>query len=80
MYCHTEIALLNKPNLSKIVENAKVVEKTNKKDVVKTWLAGNHSCTLIIPRSFAQQYGLDEPSHVVVEGTPEGILIRKLEV
>ena len=72
--------MVNKQNLSKAVENAKVVENANKKDVVKTWLAGNHSCTLIIPRSFAQQYGLDEPSHVVVEGTSEGILIRKLEV
>ncbi len=72
--------MVNKQNLSKVVENAKAVENTNKKDVIKTWLAGNHSCTLIIPRSFAQQYGLDEPSHVVVEGTSEGILIRKLEV
>lgn len=72
--------MVNKQNLSKVVEKTKVVENTNKKDVVKTWLAGNHSCTLIIPRSFAQQYGLDEPSHVVVEGIAEGILIRKLEV
>jgi hypothetical protein len=72
--------MVNKQNLSKVAENAKEAGNTNKKDIIKTWLAGNHSCTLIIPRSFAHQYGLDEPSHVVVEGTPEGILIRKLEV
>jgi hypothetical protein len=50
------------------------------KEIGKTWLAGQHSCTLVIPREFAQQYGLDQPSHVVVEGRPEGILIKKLEV
>ena len=33
---------------------------------------------LIIPKDFAKQYGLDEPSHVVVEGKPNGIFIRKL--
>lgn len=51
-----------------------------KKEVVKTWLAGQHSCTLVIPKEFAKQYGLDEPSHVIVEGTDDGILIRKLKI
>jgi hypothetical protein len=51
-----------------------------KKDILKTWLAGQESCTLVIPKDFAKQYGLDEPSHVVIEGRPEGILIRKLEI
>ena len=66
--------MYNKQNIVNVSENG------NKKEIIKTWLAGNHSCTLIIPRTFAQQYGLDEPSHVVVEGTSQGILIRKLEV
>lgn len=60
-----------------------MLENTNtfeKKDIIKTWLAGQHSCTLVIPKEFAKQYGLDEPSHVLVEGRPEGILIKKLEV
>lgn len=52
----------------------------NKKEIIKTWLAGKHSCTLIIPRDFAKEYGLDNPTHVVVEGTSEGILIRKLVI
>ena len=52
----------------------------NKKEIIKTWLAGKHSCTLIIPKDFAKEYGLDEPSHVIVEGTSDGILIRKLHI
>jgi hypothetical protein len=50
----------------------------NEKEIIKTWLAGKHSCTLVIPKDFAKEYGLDEPCHVVVEGTKDGILIRKL--
>jgi hypothetical protein len=53
---------------------------SNKKDIIKTWLTGKHSCTLVIPREFAKEYGLDEPSHVVVEGTENGILIKRLEM
>jgi hypothetical protein len=51
-----------------------------KKGIVKTWLAGQHSCTLVIPKDFAELYGLAEPSRVIVEGRSDGILIRKLEV
>jgi hypothetical protein len=46
-----------------------------KKEIIHTWIAGQSSCTLIIPKPLAQEYGLDKPSHVVVEGKPEGILI-----
>lgn len=53
--------------------------KNNEKALIKTWLTGHSSCTLIIPKDFAKIYGLDKPSHVIVEGTPEGILIRKLK-
>jgi hypothetical protein len=49
-----------------------------KKEIIHTWIAGQSSCTLIIPKP--QEYGLDKPSHVVVEGKPEGILIKKLEI
>jgi hypothetical protein len=57
-----------------------IPDKTKKREIVKTWLAGQHSCTLVIPKDFAESYGLAQPSHVVVEGRPDGILIRKLEV
>jgi hypothetical protein len=54
-------------------------EKLDKKDIAHTWLAGNKSRTLIIPKDFARIYGLDEPSHVIIEGKENGILIKKIE-
>ena len=33
-----------------------------------------------ITTSVAKEYGLEEPSHVIVKGTAEGILIKKLEL
>lgn len=53
---------------------------TSRKKITTTFLSGTTSCTLIIAKEIAKKYGIDEPSHVVVEGTEEGILIRKLEV
>jgi hypothetical protein len=50
------------------------------KEIIKTWLAGHCSCTLVIPKDFAKEYGLDQPSHVIIEKRPEGLLIKKLEV
>jgi hypothetical protein len=55
-------------------------ENNQQQEITKTWISGQSSCTLIIPKSVAVQYGLDTPTHVVVEGTPEGILIRKLSI
>jgi bifunctional DNA-binding transcriptional regulator/antitoxin component of YhaV-PrlF toxin-antitoxin module len=40
----------------------------------------NSSCTLVIPKSLAQEYRLDKPSNVIIQGRPEGILIRKLKL
>ena len=54
--------------------------KLERKEVTKTWLAGQNSCTMVIPKEFAKLYGLDHPSHVVIEGTSEGILIKRLEL
>jgi hypothetical protein len=51
-----------------------------KSEIAKTWISGQHSATLIIERSIAEEYGLTEPSHVVLERRPDGILIRKLEI
>lgn len=50
------------------------------KEIIKTWLAGHCSCTLVIPKDFAKEYGLDQPSHVIIEKRPEGLLIKKLDV
>jgi bifunctional DNA-binding transcriptional regulator/antitoxin component of YhaV-PrlF toxin-antitoxin module len=53
---------------------------TENKEIIKTWLAGQRSCTLVIPKEFAKVYGLDQPSHVIIEGTPDGILIKRLRL
>ena len=50
------------------------------KEITKTWISGQNSCTLIIPRAVAVEYGLESPSHVVVERSDKGILIRKLDL
>ena len=49
-------------------------------DIAKTWISGQNSCTLIISKKLAERYGLTEPSHVLLQGTTAGILIRKLEI
>jgi hypothetical protein len=49
-------------------------------EIAKTWISGQKSCTLIIKKELAEEYGLRDPSHVVLERRPDGILIRKLEV
>lgn len=83
----SSIFLINKSQLCKeiVFENNEKADstttlKSKEKDIIKTWLTGHHSYTLIIPKDFAKEYGLDEPSHVVVEGTASGILIRKLKI
>jgi hypothetical protein len=55
-------------------------KSVNNKEIIKTWLAGQSSCTLVIPKDFAKEYGLDQPSHVIIEKKPEGLLIKKLQV
>jgi hypothetical protein len=55
-------------------------DKFERKGIIKTWLAGQHSCTMVIPKEFAKVYGLDQPSHVVIEGRPDGILIKRLKL
>jgi hypothetical protein len=50
------------------------------KEVTKTFLSGKLSATLIIPIETARRYGLEQPSHVVVEERDEGILIRRIEI
>ncbi len=55
-------------------------KEVNNKEIIKTWLTGQTSCTLVIPKDFAKEYGLDKPSHVIIEKKPDGLLIKKLEV
>lgn len=62
--------------LLKILKDCNFEEK----QITRTWLSGHNSCTLVIPKSIAGRYGLSTPSHVVIEATNDGILIRKLEI
>ena len=50
------------------------------KRITTTYLSGQISCTLIIPRDIAKKYGIDKPSTVSVEGTDKGILIKKVDL
>ena len=43
-----------------------------------TWISSGKACTMIIAKELAVKYGLTEPANVILEGRPEGILIRKL--
>jgi len=43
------------------------MSENNSKQIVRTWITGKSSCTLVIPKEFAKEYGLDHPSHVVIE-------------
>ncbi len=63
-----------------IVTKENKERQTTKKEIIKTWLTGNRSCTLIVPIELARACGMDEPCHVIVEKVEYGILIRKLEV
>jgi hypothetical protein len=50
------------------------------KRIVRTFLTGKISATLIIPIEIARKFRLTEPTHVLVEEKEDGIFIRKLEV
>jgi len=55
-------------------------ENNFSKQIVRTWITGKSSCTLVIPKEFAREYGLDIPSHVVIEKRHDGMLIKKLDL
>jgi hypothetical protein len=52
----------------------------NTKEISKIWIQGSSSCCCVIPKKVALQYGLTDESHVIVEGTDQGILIKKLDI
>ena len=52
----------------------------SKKKIKSTFLSGKLSATIVIPLNIAKEYGIDKPSNVIIEGTDNGILIRKLRI
>jgi hypothetical protein len=53
---------------------------TKSKEIAKVFFINKVSATVIIPIDIARRYGLNQTSHVTVEETAEGILIRKLDL
>lgn len=65
--------------------NGILIPKTEPK-IAKTWFTGGNAkyptrtVTLAIPRDFAIAYNLEKPTNVVITPTPEGLLIKRLEI
>jgi bifunctional DNA-binding transcriptional regulator/antitoxin component of YhaV-PrlF toxin-antitoxin module len=57
--------------------NTKQKEKVR---IAPIFLSNGRSSTVIIPIELARKYDIDRPSHVTIEDTEKGILIKKLEV
>jgi len=54
--------------------------KSGNKEIARTWRTGKSSCTIVIPKRFAEQMGIDKPSHVLIERVADGLLVKKLKV
>jgi hypothetical protein len=52
----------------------------NRKKIAPIFLSNGLSSTVIIPIELARKYAIDRPSYVTIEGTQNGILIKRLEV
>ena len=57
-----------------------VNKQKEKVRIAPIFLSNGLSSTLIIPIELARKYDIDRPSHVTIEDTEKGILIKKLEV
>ena len=49
-------------------------------EISKIWITGKSSYTMVIPKRFVIELKLDSNSHLIIERTSEGLLIKKLEV
>jgi hypothetical protein len=54
-------------------------KQENEKKIGTIFLSNGLSCTLIIPIDIARKYAIDRPSHVTIEDTQDGILVKTLE-
>jgi len=69
------LAQKSKPNNKSIVGDVQ-----NQKKIASIFISNGISSTLIISIELARKYGIDGPSHVTIEDTRDGILIKKLEI
>lgn len=59
------------------------MKSNNQKDHIRiapVFLSNGISSTLVIPIDLARKYEIDKPTHVTIQDTQNGILIKKLEV
>ena len=53
---------------------------TERKRVTSIFTSGKVSATMVIPIETARKYRLEEGTHVILQETPEGILLRRLDI
>lgn len=57
-----------------------IVETKPLRKLQHRWIASKKAVTMIIAKELAEKHGLTEPSNVILEDTPNGILIRKVNL
>jgi len=55
-------------------------QQENQKTIASVFISNGISSTLIILIKLARKYRIDKPSHVTIEDTQKGLLIKKLEI
>lgn len=65
--------------LINVIDSTMIKNKAEKK-LVTVFLINGRSSTVIIPIKLARKYGIDKPSHVFIQDTDNGILIRKARI
>lgn len=64
--------------MSNTANNIEMLRNTEKR-ICQIFLTNGKSSTVIIPIDIARKYKIDKPTHVKVQDTDRGILIKKLE-
>jgi len=54
--------------------------KESEKKIAPIFMSNGLSATVIIPIDIARKYAINRPTHVTIEDTRKGILIKKLEL
>jgi hypothetical protein len=71
--------MLNVKSKTKSDPNSSDLEN-QKLRIAPIFLSNGLSASIIIPIDLARKYYIDRPSHVTIQDTQTGILIKKLEV
>jgi hypothetical protein len=67
--------------VSNTANNILMISKLKiRKRIAPIFLVNGISATVIIPRDLAKKYKIDQPCHVTIEDTRNGLLIRKAEI